>query len=72
MESNHNHINVLYRDLQIWDCSHNVIDSLSFRTINEMNLSEKHNLIRLAGEGVTYFDLSNQFVVSIMIAEKIV
>ena len=47
-------------------------DSLCFRTLNQIKLSEKLNLIRLADDGVTYSDLSNQFAVSTCTVDQIV
>ena len=47
-------------------------DSISFRTLNQIKLSEKLNLIRLADDGVTYSDLFNQFAVSTCTVDQIV
>ena len=44
-------------DLQIRDDSDIMADSLYFRTFNEINPSEKLNLIRLADDGVRCIDL---------------
>ena len=62
----------IYINLSIRDDSHSVDDSLCFRILNQIKLSEKLNLIRLADDGVTYSDLSNQFAVSTCAVDQIV
>ena len=67
MKSNHNHGNMCYIEI----CESVTVVS-TWRTINEMKLSRKVNLIPVGDYGVTCDDLFNQFVVWTTIAEQIV
>ena len=65
------HLNI-YINLSIRDDNHNMDDSLCFRTLKQIKLGEKLNLIRLADDGVIYSDLSNQFAVLTCTVDQIV